>query len=105
MEISVFVSPPASTTVLAQVRALTGLGYLDIRGRITGTRPVLTARLFGNDHEEVAATLRRLLALPAPTGVWCEEVDEDGGRPIEREAVLSILDEHERLLRRYLEPE
>ena len=61
--------PEPAARQVAAVRRATGLGLTDIRGRLVSGSPLIERELFLNEHDEVAAEIRRLLAATAQADI------------------------------------
>ncbi len=61
-------NPPDLTEAVSQVRRITSDSIGEIRRRITAGEPVYECVLYKNDHDEVAAALRRFVAVFPASG-------------------------------------
>ncbi len=111
-KIAVVVDDPAPAAgTVGLVRAVTGQGVAEIGRRMRSGQPVAEYTLFENDHDDVAARLRRLSAEIAAAGLAMriyelddseslEGLDDPTVAEISVQSLNDILDAHEEELER-----
>ena len=67
--------------MVVELRRLTGVSMVEIRACVREARPFHEARLFGNDHVEVAGRLQEVLELCSSAGIELEIFELEPDEP------------------------